>query len=207
MEIEQLLSFALASLMMALMPGPDVLYVLTESLHKGKKAGIWLAFGLNSGVIVHTLLAITGVSILIKQSDLAFDILKYGGAIYLTYLLYKTIKEKPSETNLDSKEPQSYSPLKQFKTGVFMNVLNPKVSLFFLAFLPQFIDTESALSFSSQLSLLGLIFMGIGFLTFATVAILADGFRSMFESPKFFTITKAFKILVLGMIIVYIIAN
>lgn len=207
MEIEQLLSFSLASFLMALMPGPDNLFVMTESLHKGKMAGIWLALGLNSGIIVHTALAVTGVSFLIQESELAFDIIKYGGLLYLMHLLYKTINEKASTNSLDLNEIINYSRFVQFKTGILMNVLNPKVTLFFLAFLPQFVSQSSSMSFKVQLSILGAIFMLIGFLTFASIALMADGFRAFFESSKFNTISRWFKIIVLSLIIVFLVIN
>lgn len=207
MEIQQLLSFTLASFLMALMPGPDNVYVMTESLHKGKLAGVWLAFGLNSGIIVHTALAVTGVSLLIQQSPLAFTVIEYLGIFYLLYILYKTVVDQSGFSKSESNQKASYSALGQYKTGVLMNVLNPKVSMFFLAFLPQFVNQDAQFSLEVQMIILGAIFMISGFMTFASIALLADLFRSFFESPKFFQITKWLKVAVLALIVLFIVIN
>ncbi len=206
MEIEQLISFTIAAFLMALMPGPDNFLVLTESLHKGKKDGIWLAFGLNSGIIVHTLLAISGVSILIKESEMAFSILQYSGIAYLIYLLIQTLRERPEKLQDKSNEQQN-SPLKQFRTGLMMNVLNPKVSLFFLAFLPQFVKESLLFSVNLQLIILGLVFMLVGFATFASIAILAGELQQFIQTERFWKTTKWLKVIVLTIIIVFLIIS
>ena len=94
MELTTYISFCIASFLMALMPGPDNIYVLTESLAKGARNGLWIAFGLNSGVVVHTLLAASGLSLILKESELAFQLLSYLGAAYLFYLAFQATKEK-----------------------------------------------------------------------------------------------------------------
>lgn len=102
MEFELLLSFLTASILLSIMPGPDNIFVLTESITKGKKNGILIALGLSLGVLVHTLAAATGLSIIIQKSALAFSIIKYIGAIYLFYLAFMALKDKKVEMTLNT---------------------------------------------------------------------------------------------------------
>ena len=141
MEIAQILSFLLASVLLALMPGPDNILVLTESITKGKKYGIALAAGLSSGVIVHTIAATTGVSVLLQNVPIAFQIIKYFGAAYLIYLAYQAFYEQP--TKVDATKTDDFSFFAQARKGFLMNVLNPKVSIFFLALFPSFLFSQS----------------------------------------------------------------
>ncbi|KAA3650317.1 MAG: LysE family translocator [Bacteroidetes bacterium] len=206
MELSTLFAFALASFFMALMPGPDNIYVITESISKGFKNGILLSFGLNSGVLVHTLAAATGLSLILKQSELAFLVMQYLGALYLLYMAWGAYKEQAltleAEQNL-----QTSSQIKVFRTGFLMNVLNPKVSLFFIAFLPQFVNTNSSIRVSMQMISLGFIFMLIGFLTFSTLAVLAAQLRKPLSSPLFWKVIKWTKVIVLLSLSAYLILN
>lgn len=195
MSLELYLSFCLASFLMALMPGPDNLYVVAESLSKGARNGLLIALGLNSGVLFHTLAAATGLSLLLKQSELAFQFVSYLGAVYLLFLAYRTAKEK--EMVLSENSPTfKKSTFSLFKTGILMNVLNPKVSLFFIAFLPQFVSKEGPSPFY-QFGILGTTFMIIGFFTFGSFALLAARLRKALLSPKFWKISKWTKVAVL----------
>ncbi len=155
--IETLLSFALATTALAFSPGPDNMYVLTQSIVNGKKYGLATVYGLISGCIVHTTLLAFGVSVLIKQSESLFFALKLFGAIYLIYLAYKVFKSDASiafsEDNVSKK-----STTQLFKQGFIMNVLNPKVSIFFSAFFPGLTYSES-LSTIIQFHVLGFLFM------------------------------------------------
>ena len=180
--IETLLSFALATTALAISPGPDNMYVLTQSIVNGKKYGLATVYGLISGCIVHTTLLAFGVSIIIKESESLFFALKLFGAIYLIYLAYKVYKSDASiafsEDNIAKK-----STKKLFKQGFIMNVLNPKVSIFFLAFFPGFLFSDS-LSTVIQFYVLGFIFMFVSLLIFSTIAILAGKISTYIKSHK-----------------------
>lgn len=201
MDAQLFLSFALASFLMALMPGPDNILVVTESIAKGIKNGVLLALGMNLGVIVHTTLAATGLTIILQQSALAFLIIQYVGAAYLLYLAYKTIREKV--TIHVSKKIDLKGNFQVVKTGFLMNVLNPKVSLFFIAFLPQFVRAEEG-RVAVQMLLLGSLFMIIGFLTFGGFALLAAQLRKPLNNLKFMNAVKWGKVIVLVGLAVYL---
>ena len=169
--IETLLSFALATSILAISPGPDNIFVLTQSIVNGKKYGLATVFGLISGCLVHTTLLAFGVSLVIKESTTLFFIFKLFGAFYLLYLAYKVFKS--DATILLSNENVKQKTTKQlFKQGFIMNVLNPKVSIFFLAFFPGFLFSET-LSSVLQFYILGLIFMAVSLIIFSSIAILA----------------------------------
>ncbi|AFM06003.1 putative threonine efflux protein [Bernardetia litoralis DSM 6794] len=200
MELELVLSFLGTSIILALMPGSDNLFVLTESLTKGQKDGIFISLGLSLGVFVHTFAAATGLSIVIQKSTLAFSILKYLGAAYLFYLAFMSFKEQKIDVSLESNskvEETKLFPL--VKKGFLMNVLNPKVSLFFIAFLPQFI-TSNGYNVTLQMIILGFIFMLQAFLIFSMIAILASKLTKYVNNPKFWKITKWCKIIILSML-------
>ena len=184
------------------MPGPDNILVVTESIAKGVKNGILLALGMNLGIIIHTALAATGLSLVLQQSALAFSIIQYLGAAYLLYLAYKTIKEKVSISNTSTKTDLKDN-FQVIKTGFFMNVLNPKVSLFFIAFLPQFVVAKEG-SIAGQMMVLGCTFMVIGFLTFSSFAILANQLRGPLNNLAFMKGVKWGKVIILVGLAVYL---
>lgn len=196
MDYATYFSFCLASFLMALAPGPDNIYVLTESLAKGARNGLWIAFGLNSGVVVHTLLAATGLSLILKQSQFAFSIVSYLGAAYLLYLAYQASREKISVELQSIKNIESESAIKLYRTGVLMNLLNPKVSLFFIAFLPQFLSSTKTNLFIEAI-VLGFSFLVIGFFTFGSIALLAERLRYFLVKPSFLKAMKWIKVIVL----------
>ena len=168
--VNDFLIFAFASLMLNITPGNDMLYVATRSTSQGVKAGIVSALGIAGGCIVHLLAAVIGLSAIIASSATAFDIIKYTGAAYLVYLGIKAFISKQNRFSVNEKvEKQSLSKL--FWQGVFTNVLNPKVALFFLAFLPQFIHPETG-NTAIQISLLGLWFNFSGTIVNIIVAML-----------------------------------
>lgn len=150
-----LLYFLGASVAITIAPGPDNIFVLTQGISRGRKPAIVTALGMCSGISIHTTAAAFGISALFYSSVIAFNAVKYAGAAYLLYLAYKTLKER-SLIMLSNPDERSNSEL--FKQGFIMNVLNPKVAMFFLAFLPQFVSS-SARYFPLQMLLLGLIFM------------------------------------------------
>jgi threonine/homoserine/homoserine lactone efflux protein len=155
-SLDNFLLFAFASLVLNITPGNDMLYVATRSASQGVKAGIISALGIAGGCFVHLLAAVIGLSAIIANSAIAFNIIKYIGAAYLVYLGIRSLMSKQNKFNLNDKiEKKSLSKL--FWQGVFTNVLNPKVALFFLAFLPQFIQPEKG-NTALQILLLGLWF-------------------------------------------------
>jgi threonine/homoserine/homoserine lactone efflux protein len=169
-SMNDFLLFALASLMLNITPGNDMLYVATRSTSQGVKAGIVSALGIAGGCIIHLLAAVVGLSAIIANSAIAFDIIKYVGAAYLIYLGIKSILSKQNKFSIHhSVEKKSLSKL--FSQGALTNVLNPKVALFFLAFLPQFIHPEKG-NTATQILLLGLWFNFSGTIVNSTVAIL-----------------------------------
>ena len=169
-SVNDFLIFAFASLMLNITPGNDMIYVATRSTSQGVKAGVVSALGIAGGCIVHLLAAVIGLSAIIANSAIAFDIIKYVGAAYLIYLGIKSFLSKQNKFNISDKvEPKSLSQL--FWQGVVTNVLNPKVALFFLAFLPQFIHPERG-NASMQILLLGLWFNFSGTVVNSVVAVL-----------------------------------
>ncbi|MEM9821441.1 MAG: LysE family translocator [Bacteroidota bacterium] len=200
MEIELIASFLLASVLLTLMPGPDNLFVLTESLTKGHRNGIAISVGLCTGVLIHTLAAATGLSIVIQKSAWAFSIIKYLGAAYLFYLAYQAIKEKEQTLEIQSTAKVEQTPLfPLIRKGFLMNVLNPKVSLFFIAFLPQFVSTQG-MNITVQMIVLGLIFMIQALIIFSLIALLSGTLTKYVNNPRFWQITKWTKVGVLSIL-------
>lgn len=148
------LTFLFAAFMLNIAPGPDMLYVIGRSLGQGRKAGIVSALGIFVGCWVHILAAAFGIAALLRSSPVAFNMVRYAGAAYLVYLGTKMIVQR---SNLAQQQPKPASLTSIFRQGVITNVLNPKVALFFLAFLPQFVDAHRG-SVVWQILLLGLIF-------------------------------------------------
>ena len=169
--IETLFSFAIATTMLALSPGPDNIFVLTQSIVNGKKYGLATVFGLISGCLIHTTLLAFGVSAIIKESESVYLTIKIFGAVYLLYLAYKVYKSDDN-IELSQNNIQKKSTLQLFKQGFIMNVLNPKVTIFFLAFFPGFLFSDQ-LSTVIQFYVLGLIFMLVSLVIFSGIAILS----------------------------------
>src|SRR4026209_2805413 len=168
--VNDFLFFAFASLMLNITPGNDMLYVATRSTSQGVKAGVVSALGIAGGCIVHLIAAGIGLSAIIANSAIAFNIIKYVGAAYLIYLGVKAFLSKQNNFTIDKKIEQK-SLSKIFWQGVFTNVLNPKVALFFLAFLPQFIHPGKG-NTALQILLLGLWFNFSGTIVNIIVAML-----------------------------------
>ncbi|RJX30955.1 MAG: LysE family translocator [Oxalobacter sp.] len=155
MTATTLFYFLCASAALTISPGPDNLFVLTQGIARGRKPAIVTALGMCSGVTVHTALAALGISAIFHSSILAFNVVKYAGAAYLIYLAYKTLSERSTVRLAEAVDLPTFS---LYKRGFIMNVLNPKVAMFFLAFLPQFVAPTSE-HVSLQMLVLGLIFM------------------------------------------------
>jgi threonine/homoserine/homoserine lactone efflux protein len=195
LELSLILGFITATLALALMPGPDNIYVLTESISKGWRQGVSITSGLISGCLIHTTLVATGLSVFVFNYPSVYNILKFAGAAYLLYMAYGAFKEQPIALNLSDKQARdSFWPL--FRKGFIMNVLNPKVTLFFIVLLPQFVSNDG-FSPMWQMMILGLIFMAVSFPVFASVALLAGKAAAAIATPRFWEITKYVKIAVL----------
>lgn len=170
MGIQNFWLFALATLMLNLTPGNDMIYVATRSLGNGVRTGIISGLGVSIGILAHTIAAVLGLSALIAQSQFAFTIIKFTGAVYLIYLGFKSFFSTSNSTKEFTKT-QKVSDKQALKQGIITCVLNPKVGIFFLAFLPQFASPTSS-SFHMQLLLLGLWFIFSGTLVNILVAVI-----------------------------------
>lgn len=179
----ELLGFFCAAVLLTIMPGPDIIFVITQSITRGKRAGIIFAAGLCSGLIVHTTAVCLGVSVILTSSPVAFTILKLVGASYLLYLGVKAFSQRyQKKINLGTTGSLTG---KLYRKGVLMNVLNPKVILFFLAFFPQFVGPDLSNPVSRML-LLGVIFMFQAFVIFSLVAVMAGRLsRTLMQYPRF----------------------
>lgn len=159
--------FTITSILLALAPGPDNIYVLTQGVTKGFKAALITTLGLTSGIIIHTCAAAFGITVIFQTSQVAFDIIKYIGAVYLIYLAYQAYKHRNEPLDLNTKS--STGELKKlYIKGFIMNVLNPKVSIFFLAFLPQFVTPQNG-NIPAQMIMLGIIFMITTIIIFSSI--------------------------------------
>jgi len=155
---ETLAVFALASMVLIAVPGPAVLYIATRSIHQGRRAGIASVLGIEVGALVHVLAAAVGLSALLASSAIAFSAVKYAGAAYLIGLgLWTLFAGKAGPDEPLGRERRLG---RIFAQGVLVNVLNPKVALFFLAFLPQFVDPNGAHP-ALQIAMLGIVFVAI----------------------------------------------
>lgn len=167
---EALATFALASLLLALAPGPDNLFVLTQSALGGRLAGLAVTLGLCTGLLVHTTAVACGVAAIFQVSALAFTLLKLVGAGYLVYLAWQAWRAPAASWQGGERPAGSLGKL--YRRGILMNVTNPKVSIFFLAFLPQFADPIRG-PLWLQIGQLGAVFIVATILVFGGVACLA----------------------------------
>jgi RhtB (resistance to homoserine/threonine) family protein len=164
-------AFVLACILLNMTPGSDTMYILGRSISQGRKAGILSALGISAGCMVHTLLAGFGLSLIVTQSEVAFNVIKYLGAAYLFYLGLSMILSSSNAAFVAEKKPVDMRRI--FLSGVITNVLNPKVALFFLAFLPQFIEAGRADS-AVPFLLLGATFTTTGTIWCLGLAIFAS---------------------------------
>lgn len=184
MELETLIAFITASALLTIMPGPDNIYVLVQSITNGKKYGVVTTFGLATGIIIHTSLIAFGVSELLKKSTTIFFIIKLLGALYLFYLAFKVYKSS-AKIDLENSNASKKSLFALFKQGFFMNILNPKVTIFFLAFFPGFIN-NSLPNIKQQIFVLGFIFMILTIVIFSSIAFLASKMTSFLRNNQKF---------------------
>jgi threonine/homoserine/homoserine lactone efflux protein len=192
MTESMLIYFLGASVALTIAPGPDNIFVMTQGIARGRKPAIVTALGMCSGISVHTTAAAFGISAVFYSSVVAFNVVKYAGAAYLLYLAYKTLKER-STIKLSNADDRPSAAL--FKRGFIMNVLNPKVAMFFLAFLPQFVTPNTA-HFPLEMLLLGFIFMVQAVIIFCLIGYFSGSIGSfMLTQPR---IAKCFDWLTAG---------
>jgi len=170
--VDTLLLFFTSSLLLALAPGPDNLFVLAQSAQHGRRAGLIVTCGLCTGILVHTAAVSLGVAAIFQTSVMAFNLLKGIGAAYLLYLAYLSFKAGGT-SGVAAVDQLSVGRL--YRRGVIMNVTNPKVSIFFMAFLPQFVDPVRG-SIVVQMLVLGAVFIVSTILIFGGVSLLAGTF-------------------------------
>lgn len=176
-----LAAFGIAAFLLALAPGPDNIFVLTQSALNGTRAGILVVLGLCTGLVVHSAAVALGVAALIQASALAFTVLKVAGAAYLLYLAYQAFRA-PAQGLAEDAPRLSLAEL--YRRGLIMNITNPKVAIFFLAFFPQFTNPAWG-SMVAQIAILGAVFMLITFVVFSSVAFVAGGLSAwLTRSPK-----------------------
>ncbi len=187
-DTDQLLFFLGASFVLLVVPGPAILYLVAESLDRGRRFGIVASAGLTAGNFVHVVAASVGLSALLATSALAFGVLKYAGAGYLVYLGVKQLlnrrrcRQEPAAEapGVGAATVGKARPWHSFRRGLVVNVLNPKIALFFLAFFPQFVDPGRG-SASLQLLVLGLLFVALTLLVNVAYAVAAGSVADLFR--------------------------
>lgn len=183
MIFETLLPFIIASIVLTLTPGPDILFVSSQSLLHGKRAGIMITSGLCTGLILQTLAVALGIAALIQTSPIAFNFIKYLGAAYILYLAWRAFSFEPDVLNTRRDKSISVSSFALYRRGIIMNISNPKVSIFFLAFLPQFADADHG-SITVQILLLGAIFTLISLFIFTGVSIITENIAQHWQRSE-----------------------
>lgn len=154
-------AFIISGILLNLTPGTDTMYILSRSISQGKKAGVLSALGIASGALLHCIMAALGLSVLLSKSPTVFNGITYLGAAYLIFLGIKTLLEKPKQLEIRTVNEDKSTYKKIYLSGILTNVLNPKIALFFLAFLPQFINIEHANN-TIPFLILGLTFVFTG---------------------------------------------
>lgn len=179
-SVATIIAFAGASILLLLIPGPAVLYIVNRSVSDGRDAGLAAVTGLTIGNLFHAIAATAGLSAILATSATAFNAVKWLGAIYLISVGLRTLLRPPTAITLDQ---PSVSMRRSFTQGVIVNILNPKVALFFLSFLPQFIHPQDGRA-AAQALVLGLIFVGIGFCTDNVYSLVASRLRAVLVNGR-----------------------
>ena len=189
-ETSTLVLFVVAAMALLLIPGPVVLYTVARSINQGRRAGFVSVLAAGVGDLCHVIAATLGLSAILLSSALAFSIVKYAGAAYLIYLGVRTLMTRPDPDQQVSAAPQRLAQI--FSQGMVVSVLNPKTALFFLAFLPQFVQPARGAA-SLQILVFGLIFVGLGIATNSIYALLAGsagawlkGSRAFLQGQRYF---------------------
>ncbi len=180
-EASQLVAFVVASVILGITPGPDIIYVITRAAAQGARAGLAAAAGLTTGIIGHTVFTVVGLSAIIAASAVAFTVIKIAGAAYLIYL---GVRMWRSGGAIDLANNASVQPIGAiYRQTIVMNLLNPKVALFFLAFLPQFVNPAAG-PLAPQFALLGLLFMIVAFIVMSTAGLAAGQIRRLLTKSE-----------------------
>jgi len=194
--MDQILLFFISSLALTLMPGPDILFVINQSL-EDKKSGLLVSFGLCSGLIVHTLLLALGLSVIIEQNDNLIMFFKYFGSFYLFYLASQEFKK---DSVISERKKENF-----YLRGVYMNLINPKVLIFFLAYFPNFLFSET-ISISYQFIILGAIFIIQALIVFSIVSLTSNRLISILKvdvKNKKIVYLKSFIFVLIGLSILF----
>ena len=182
MDITNLQLFFFATLLVVIAPGPGMLFVISRSIAGGRKAGIVSALGASAGIAVHILAAGFGLSLILIATETGFRIMKWVGGIYLIFLAWKAFTHRQALTLESGKDDTGHTSV--FWQGLLVNALNPKVALFFIAFIPQFVNPASG-SVSVQMMVLGTIFMVLTVIIFSAYGISAAIIRRwLIERPR-----------------------
>lgn len=182
MNITNLQLFFFATVLVVIAPGPGMLFVISRSITSGRKAGIISALGTSTGIAVHILAAGFGLSLMIFATEVGFNIMKWVGGIYLIFLAWKAFTHRQALTLESGEDNIGHTSI--FLQGVLVNALNPKVALFFIAFIPQFVNPSSG-SVSVQMMALGTIFMALTVIIFTVYSISAAIIRRwVIERPS-----------------------
>ena len=193
--MDQILLFLISSLVLTLMPGPDILFVINQSLIN-KKSGLIISIGLCSGLVIHTLILVFGLSVFIESNKDLVLYLKYFGTLYLFYLAYDELRTK-------DKLVQKNTNNSLFLRGLYMNLINPKVLFFFIAYFPNFLFSET-ISISVQFLILGSIFIAQALFIFSTVSVVSNKMMTLLKldtQSNMTTYFKSFVFLIIGLLI------
>ena len=193
--MDQILLFLISSLVLTLMPGPDILFVINQSLIN-KKSGLIISIGLCSGLVIHTLILVFGLSVFIESNKDLVLYLKYFGTLYLFYLAYDELRTK-------DKLVQKNTNNGLFLRGLYMNLINPKVLFFFIAYFPNFLFSET-ISISVQFLILGLIFIVQALFIFFTVSVVSNKMMILLKldtRSNMITYLKSFVFIIIGLMI------
>ena len=175
-------NFLVTCLIVVLIPGTGVIFTVSTGLTAGKRASVFAALGCTAGILPHLLASVLGLSALLHTSALAFEVLRYAGVAYLLYLAYATWRDRSAFAMNDA--PAVATACSLMIRGFLLNILNPKLTIFFLAFLPQFV-TPGSISPAVQMLVLSAVFMAMTFAVFVIYGLLANGFRrAVIESPR-----------------------
>ena len=193
--MDQILLFLISSLVLTLMPGPDILFVINQSLIN-KKSGLIISIGLCSGLVIHTLILVFGLSVFIESNKDLVLYLKYFGTLYLFYLAYDEFRTK-------DKLVQKNTINGLFLRGLYMNLINPKVLFFFIAYFPNFLFSET-ISISIQFLILGSIFIAQALFIFFTVSVVSNKMMTLLKldtRSNMITYLKSFVFIIIGLLI------
>lgn len=179
-DLNSLISFAVASVALLVIPGPAVIYIVNRSVADGRQIGLAAVVGLELGTFMHVLAATVGLSAILATSENAFNVVKYLGASYLILIGLRTLTRKPEAISTSA---SSMTQSQAFRQGFIINTLNPKIALFFLSFLPQFIDPNIS-SNAQQSLILGSVFVLCGFVIDGIYALTASSLREVLVKGK-----------------------